>query len=189
MTLAGVAFSFVDSVRTFRRGFNAFRHSSPPFDLSRAHAKNVVLNHSQIAKSERLESEFLGMTLTPPWAGDESARSQTQRLLDEKPWHESNGVRANSSQIARSGPRKCAERNAHEKGRDALPLTFVSSWSTKLAAGFNDVSRTNTAAINDRCRKCCRKLQRCPPQVCRTRQRPPPQETPQRSTIGPTTVR
>src|SRR5271170_3690878 len=79
------------------------------------------------------------MTLTPPWAGDDSARSRTRWLLDRKPWLEANGVRANGGQIARSGPRKCAERNAHEKGRDALPLTFVSSWSTTLAAGFTEV--------------------------------------------------
>jgi hypothetical protein len=57
----------------------------------------------------------------------------------EKAWRKSIAVRANVGQIARSGPRKCAERNAHEKGRDALPLTFVSSWSTMLAARFDDV--------------------------------------------------
>jgi len=57
----------------------------------------------------------------------------------ERSWHESNAVRAKTGQIARSEPRKGAERNAHEKGRDALPLTFVSSWSTTLAAGFDDV--------------------------------------------------
>jgi hypothetical protein len=57
----------------------------------------------------------------------------------KKAWRKSIAVRANVGQIARSGPRKCAERNAHEKGRDALPLTFVSSWSTTPAAGFDDV--------------------------------------------------
>jgi hypothetical protein len=79
----------------------------------------------------------------------------------EKPWHESNGIRSNSAQIARSGPRKCAERTAHEKGREALPLTFVSSWSTTLAAGFNDVS----------------------PHEYRSHQRPLPQMMPQAPTI------
>jgi hypothetical protein len=59
------------------------------------------------------------MTLTPAWAGEESACSQEHYLLEEKTWHKSNGVRANAAQIARSGPRKCAEWNAHEKGRDA----------------------------------------------------------------------
>jgi hypothetical protein len=57
----------------------------------------------------------------------------------EKSRLEANAARANTDQIARSEPRKCAERNAHEKGRDAWPLTFVSSWSTTLAAGFDDV--------------------------------------------------
>jgi hypothetical protein len=79
----------------------------------------------------------------------------------EKPWRDANLVRANTGQIARSGPRKCAERNAPEKGRDALPLTFVSSWSTTLAADFNDVS----------------------PQECRSHQRPLPQMTPNTPTM------
>ena len=79
----------------------------------------------------------------------------------EKPWHESNNVRANVGQTARSGPRKCAERTAHEKGRDALPLTFVSSWSTTLAAGFNNVS----------------------PHEYRSHQRPLPQMMPQAPTM------
>jgi len=46
--------------------------------------KPAAQNHGQIAKSERLKSDYWDMTLTPPWAGDESARSQAQHLLDEK---------------------------------------------------------------------------------------------------------
>jgi len=84
----------------------------------------------------------------------------------EKPWHESNNVRANVGQTARSGPRKCAERTAHEKGRDALPLTFVSSWSTTLAAGFNNVS----------------------PHEYRSHQRPLPQMMPQAPTMFAATM-
>jgi hypothetical protein len=79
----------------------------------------------------------------------------------KKPWHEGNCVNANAGQTARSGARKCAERNAHEKGRDALPLTFVSSWSTTLAAHFDDVL----------------------PQECRSHQRPLPQMMPQAPTM------
>jgi hypothetical protein len=41
---------------------------------------------------------------------------------------------------------------AHEKGRDALPLTFVRCWPTTLTAGFNDgcrkIAANNHGATN-----------------------------------------
>ena len=87
-------------------------------------------------------------------------------------------------QTARSGSRKCAERNAQEKGKDALPLTFVSSWSTMLAADFDDVSPHDH-------RSHPRPLPQMMPQAptmfaaaSRRRQRPPPQEMPQQPTTG-----
>jgi len=116
-----------------------FSAPSTPSSRNRPRAKKCAQSHREVAKSVQVKSRFWGTTLTPPWPGDESARSRTRWLLDRKPWHKSNGVRAIGGQTARSASRKCAESNAHEKGRDALPLTFVSSWSTKLAAGLDDV--------------------------------------------------
>jgi hypothetical protein len=42
--------------------------------------------------------------------------------------------------------------HAHEKGRDALPLTFVRCWPTTLTAGFNDGCRNNAATVKQKCR-------------------------------------
>jgi hypothetical protein len=37
----------------------------------------------------------------------------------------------------------------HERGWDALPLTFVRCWPTTFTASFNDSCRKNTATITD----------------------------------------
>ena len=88
-----------------------------------------------------------------------------------KPRREVNPVRADSGQIARSGPRKCAESNADEKGRDALPLTFVSSWSTTLAAGFGDAFPQDMTQHGQRSGQ--RRAAECSPTAPKlTRQRP-----------------
>jgi hypothetical protein len=49
---------------------------------------------------------------------------------------------------------------AHEKGRDALPLTFVRCWPTTLTAGFNDGRRKIAATANDPANDGCRMAQR-----------------------------
>jgi hypothetical protein len=49
---------------------------------------------------------------------------------------------------------------AHEKGRDARPLTFVRCWPTTLTASVTDGFRKITAIVNDPANDRCRMAQR-----------------------------